>query len=186
MTNPVELRTPRLLLRNWREDDREPFAAMNSDPLVMEHFPALLSRAESDAGIDRQLAHFEKYGWGFWALEIRQSGEFIGFVGLKHVTDDMPFAPAVEIGWRLAWQHWGRGYATEAAEGALSFAFNTLRLEEVVSFTALTNLPSQRVMQRLGMRSAGEDFDHPQVPAGNPLRRHCLYRLRREDWSRPR
>ncbi|SHG27100.1 Protein N-acetyltransferase, RimJ/RimL family [Microbulbifer donghaiensis] len=173
----IEPKTERLQLRNWRDSDRAPFAGMNADPQVMEYFPALLSRAESDAGIDRQLAHFEKYGWGFWAVERLEDGAFIGFVGIKNVTDDMPFAPAVEIGWRLGVKYWGHGYATEAARAALQVAFEQLKLPEVVSFTPLTNLRSQAVMERLGMQRDPDTFEHPLVPVGSLLRKHCLYRI---------
>ncbi|SEA21204.1 GNAT family N-acetyltransferase [Microbulbifer marinus] len=181
----IEPKTERLQLRNWRDSDRGPFAEMNADPRVMEHFPALLSRAESDAGVDRQLAHIEKYGWGFWAVERLEDEKFIGFVGIKHVTDDMPFAPAVEIGWRLGTEYWGQGYATEAARASLRVAFEQLELPEVVSFTPLTNLRSQAVMERLGMRRAPETFEHPLVPVASPLRKHCLYQLDRDRWCGP-
>lgn len=182
MAARIEPKTARLQLRQWRDSDREPFAAMNADPRVMEFFPALLSRAESDAGIDRQVAHIEKYGWGFWAVETLQDQQFIGFVGIKNVTDDMPFAPAVEIGWRLAAPHWGKGYATEAARASMQVAFEQLNLDEIVSFTVCNNLRSRAVMERLGMQEAQTTFEHPALPPGHPMRQHCLYRLHREHW----
>ncbi|QKX16542.1 GNAT family N-acetyltransferase [Microbulbifer sp. YPW1] len=178
----IEPKTQRLQLRQWRESDREPFAAMNADPRVMEFFPALLSRTESDAGIDRQITHIEKYGWGFWAVETLREKQFIGFVGIKHVTDDMPFAPAVEIGWRLAPQAWGKGYATEAARVSLRVGFEQLGLEEIVSFTVPGNFRSRAVMQKLGMQQ-DENFLHPALPEGHPMQAHVLYRLSYRDYQ---
>ncbi|XRQ14404.1 GNAT family N-acetyltransferase, partial [Actinomadura welshii] len=167
----------RLLLRRWEDRDREPFAAVNADPEVMEHFPAPLTRRESDALVDTFQARFKKDGFGFWVLESAGTGEFIGFTGISAVRFPAPFAPAVEIGWRLARPAWGRGYATEAARRALRFAFDERGLGEVVSFTATTNLKSQAVMERLGMtRDPAGDFDHPLVADGHPLKRHVLYR----------
>ncbi|WP_237067985.1 GNAT family N-acetyltransferase [Microbulbifer guangxiensis] len=182
MAEWIEPRTARLQLRQWRDSDRVPFAAMNADPQVMEYFPALLSRAESDAGIDRQIAHIEQHGWGFWALERREDRAFLGFVGIKQVADNLPFAPAVEIGWRLGVPFWGCGYATEAAATSLRVAFEQLGLDEVVSFTALPNVRSRAVMERLGMQRDPATFEHPLVPQGSGLRTHCLYRLSRIDW----
>jgi ribosomal-protein-alanine N-acetyltransferase len=176
-----EFHTDRLLLRRWREDDSGPFAALNADPVAMEYFPAPLTPAESDALADRIESHFEDRGYGLWAVEIPGAAGFIGFVGLADVPADLPPAPGVEVGWRLAREHWGRGYATEAARAALHFAFGTLGLAEVVSFTAATNERSRRVMERLGMRhDPAGDFDHPRVAPGQPLRRHVLYRLSRD------
>jgi ribosomal-protein-alanine N-acetyltransferase len=175
----AELRTDRLLLRHWRESDRAPFAALNADPEVMLHFPAPMSREESDALVDVIAAGMERDGWGWWALEVRDTGAFIGFTGLKAVTFEAHFTPAVEIGWRLAREAWGYGYATEAARAAARFGFENLGLDEIVSFTAVANAPSRAVMERLGMtHDPGGDFDHPRVPEGSPLRRHVLYRLR--------
>jgi len=176
--------TDRLQLRQWREEDKLVFAEMNADPSVMEFFPALLTREESDAGVERSRTHIDNYGWGFWALELRETGEFLGFVGIKNVTDDLPFAPAVEIGWRLAHPFWGNGYASEAARASLDVAFNILCLDEVVSFTPLQNVRSQKVMERLGMQRDALVFEHPSVPSGNPLQRHCLYRLSADDWKK--
>ncbi|MDV2079251.1 GNAT family N-acetyltransferase [Marinobacter xestospongiae] len=185
MATPVELQTERLRLRQWCPGDREPFARMGSDPEVMAYFPSLLSREDSDAMADRCQALIQLRGWGFWALETRDGGEFVGFVGLHEPAAELPFSPCVEIGWRLAREAWGRGYATEAASAALDFAFDQLGLAEVVSFTTLENRRSRAVMERLGMRSAAdENFEHPAVAVGNPLRPHCLYRLGRDDWRR--
>jgi RimJ/RimL family protein N-acetyltransferase len=174
------LRTERLLLRRWHESDRLPFQAINADPRVMEHFPAPLTPAESDALMARADAHFGRHGFGPFAAEFLQTGEFIGFIGLSIPAFAAPFMPAVEIGWRLAFEHWGKGLATEGARAALVFAFNELNLGQIVSFTVLANLRSRRVMERLGMtHDAADDFDHPNLPVGHPLRRHVLYRIRR-------
>ena len=173
-----DLTTDRLLLRQWRDTDREPFAALNADPAVMEHFPRLVTREESDALIDRAAASIADHGWGLWAVEVRETGEFIGFTGLSIPSFEAPFLPGVEIGWRLAKGAWGNGYATEAALAALDFGFGPAGLTEILSFTATTNLPSQRVMQKIGMTHA-EDFDHPRLPAGHRLQRHVLYRISR-------
>jgi RimJ/RimL family protein N-acetyltransferase len=174
------LSTERLVLREWRAADRTPFAAMNADPRVMEHFPATQTRAESDAFADRIAAHFDEHGYGLWAVEPRDgSAGFLGFVGLQHVSFAAPFAPAVEIGWRLAYDAWGRGYATEAARAALGYAFGEAALDEVVSFTTVANERSQAVMRKIGLRrDPAGDFDHPRVDDPR-IRPHVLYRIRR-------
>jgi RimJ/RimL family protein N-acetyltransferase len=170
--------TDRLLLRRWRPDDRPPFAALNADPVVMEHFPALLTRRESDALADRIETHIEREGWGLWALEVQATGAFIGFTGLARPGFEAPFMPAIEIGWRLARTAWGQGFATEAAEAAARFAFSALELEQIVSLAVLANHRSRAVMRRIGMQhDPGGDFDHPLVEQPH-LRRHVLYRLR--------
>jgi RimJ/RimL family protein N-acetyltransferase len=177
----AEIRTERLLLRSWRQGDREPFAALNADPKVMAFFPAPLSRAESDALMERIQAGIETRGWGFWALEVPGQHPFIGFVGLS-VPEGLPCSPYVEIGWRLARAHWGRGYASEAARAALRFGFERLGLPEIVAFTAEGNRRSRALMERIGMRrDEGGDFEHPRVPVGHPLRWHVLYRAGREN-----
>lgn len=180
---PTELRTARLWLRRWTPADREPFAAMNADPEVMRHFPAPLSRAESDAFADRIEERFAAQGWGLWALSapVGSGLGFAGFVGLNPVPPELPAAPGVEIGWRLARPAWGHGYATEAARAVVQFAFTEAGLDELVSFTAAGNERSQAVMRRIGMtRDRAGDFDHPLVPAHWPGRRSVLYRLRRQ------
>jgi RimJ/RimL family protein N-acetyltransferase len=178
-----EVRTERLVLRSWREEDREPFARMNADPRVMEFFPETLSRDESDALVDRAMAHFVTHGFGPWAAELRDTGAFIGYVGLSVPRFEAAFTPCVEIGWRLAAEHWGRGLATEGAGAVVERAFGELGLAEIVSFTSEGNVRSRRVMERLGMtRDAREDFDHPSIAEGHRLRRHVLYRLKRENW----
>lgn len=177
MTEAAQLGTERLLLRAWRPADREPFAALNADPLVMEHFPAPLTRAESDALVDRIEGAFDEQGWGLWAVEVPGEAEFIGFIGLAIPRFDAPFMPGVEVGWRLAHTAWGRGYAPEGAREALRFAFEELALDEVLSFTSVGNAKSRRVMEKLGMtHDPADDFDHPNIAAGSPIRRHVLYR----------
>ena len=184
MDTPSELRTDRLVLRRWLAADRQPFAALNSDPMVMEHFPAPLTRAESDAFVDRIEDHFALHGWGLWAVQIAAGDTFIGYVGLSPATFAAHFTPAVEVGWRLAHEHWGQGYATEAARAAITDVFARSLADEIVSFTATTNLRSQQVMQKLGMRrDPHDDFEHPRVAVGHPLRPHVLYRLPRAEWT---
>ena len=175
----TDLRTRRLVLRSWRDADRGPFAALNADPRVMEHFPKALTRDESDAMVDRMNSAINTRGFGFWAVEVQASEELIGFVGLSVPTFEAPFMPCVEIGWRIAFEHWGKGFATEGARASLDAAFGELGLSEVVSFTTTTNDRSKRVMERLGMRhDERDDFDHPAIAEGHPLRRHVLYRIR--------
>jgi RimJ/RimL family protein N-acetyltransferase len=175
-----ELETPRLCLRQWRATDLEPFAQMNRDPAVMEYFPTLSSREQSDDIVFRTQQLFRERGFGLWALELRDSGAFAGFVGLSVPRFEAHFTPCVEIGWRLAREHWGQGYATEAALAALDFGFGSSGLAEIVAMTVATNSRSRRVMERLGMRhDAADDFDHPHLAEGHPLRRHVLYRSRR-------
>lgn len=182
-----EVRAARVLLRGWRDGDLAPFAALNADPQVMEHFPAPLTRAESDAFIGRVIEGWAVNGFGLWAVERAADHEFLGFTGLTRPRFDAPFMPAVEVGWRFARAAWGMGYATEAADAALAFGFETVGLDEIVSFTAPANVRSWRVMGRLGMtHDEADDFDHPRLPEGHPLRRHVLYRLRRADWTRAR
>ncbi|HEX4898569.1 MAG TPA: GNAT family protein [Candidatus Limnocylindrales bacterium] len=181
------LETPRLALREWRDVDREPFAAMNADPRVMEHFPTRLTTSESDAFIDRMIERWAADGFGLWAVERLADGRLLGFTGLAAPTFEAHFTPAMEIGWRFAVEAWGRGYATEAAREALGFGFDDLGLAEIVSFTVPANTRSRAVMERLGMtRDPADDFDHPRLAAGHPLRRHVLYRIRREDWRKVR
>ncbi len=180
------IETGRLILRQWREADKAPFAALNADPAVMEFMPARLTREQSDAMIGRFTTMLEIKGMTFYALEEVASGELIGAAGLFPVGQ-LPFAPAVEIGWRLRRQSWGGGYASEAARAALAEGFGPLGLEEIVAYTAAPNLRSQRVMERIGMiRDADGDFDHPALPEGSPLRRHVLYRLSRHRWAAER
>jgi ribosomal-protein-alanine N-acetyltransferase len=174
----AELRTDRLLLRRWRASDRAPFARLNADPEVMRYFPSPLSAEENDAFMEQMEMRLERDGWGLWALEVRQTRAFIGFTGLASATFEAHFTPAIEIGWRLAREAWGCGYATEAARAAARFGFEELQRDELVSFTATGNAKSRAVMRRLGMtHDPAEDFDHPRLAIGDPLRRHVLYRL---------
>ena len=180
----VAARTPRLVLRAWRDDDLAPFAALNADPAVMRHLPAPLGRAESDALAARIRAGIAERGFGLWAVEVPGVAAFAGFVGLSVPRFEAAFTPCVEVGWRLARAHWGRGYATEAAAAALDLAFGPLGLGEVVSFTAPANRASRAVMARLGMRrDPADDFEHPMLPAGHPLRPHVLYRTTPAAWA---
>jgi len=176
---PRELRTERLLLRRWRPEDREPFAVLNGDPRVMEYFQATLSRARSDAMVSYIEDHFARYDFGLWAVEVQGVAPFAGFIGLSIPGFEASFMPCVEIGWRLAPEHWGRGYAPEGARAALEFGFAHAGLEEILSFTAEPNLRSRRVMEKIGMsHRPADDFDHPGFPEGHWLRRHVLYRAR--------
>lgn len=181
MTGP--LRTRRLVLRRWQDGDLEPFAALNADPEVMEHFPSRLDRSASDGLAAAADGAFDERGFGLWAVEVAATGLFIGFTGLAVPRFEAPFTPAVEIGWRLARMAWGHGYATEAATAALDDPFERVGLTEIVSFTSVPNVRSQAVMHRLAMtRDPAEDFDHPNLPAGHRLRRHVLYRINPETW----
>lgn len=182
MTELIEFDTERLRLRQWIPADREPFAALNADPKVMEFLHTPHESSTSDAMADRCQSLITERGWGFWATEMKGTNKFIGFVGLHIPVSELPFFPCVEIGWRLAYPYWGKGFATEAARAALQVGFELLHLPEIVSFTALYNRRSRAVMERLGMRETTEIFEHPNVPMGSPLRKHCLYRLSRDQW----
>lgn len=178
------METQRLLLRQWCEQDKRPYARLTSDLQVMRYFPATLTRAQSDEQAEQIQTLIAKNGWGFWAVELKSTGEFIGLVGL-HYQDEhsgLPCAPMIEIGWRLDTRHWRQGYATEAAQRALLFAFEELQADKVYAFTALQNVPSQAVMGKLGMRNVHQDFDHPKLAKDHILARHCLYCLPREHW----
>lgn len=176
----ISLRTPRLLLREWRASDLEPFTAISADPEVMAMLPPLPNRASCEAWIERMRAHGDEHGFSYWAVDLPGQTDLIGAIGLSCVRT-LPFAPAVEIGWRLARRYWGKGYATEAARAAIEDGFFRLGLEEIVAFTVLANRRSWRIMEQLGMsRDPNYDFDHPHFPKQHPLRRHILYRLRRD------
>jgi RimJ/RimL family protein N-acetyltransferase len=180
---PITLRTPRLLLRPWRDDDADAFVAMFDDPAVME-FLQPQDRAAIEAIISRVRAHFDQHGFGWWAAEAPGVAPFIGFIGLSHISFEAHFTPAVEVGWRLASAHWGRGYATEGARAALEAGFTQLGLDEIVSITVPANTRSRRVMERIGMtRNEADDFDHPRLAEDHPLHRHVLYRIRRARWQ---
>ena len=177
------LTTHRLTLRHWRDEDSEPFAAMNADPRVREHYPDVLTRAESDAAMGRIRAHFEQHGFGNWAVELRGHPGLIGYAGISRPSFPSPCGPCVEIGWRLAFAYWGNGYATEAGEAVVRAAFEKVGLAEIVSFATVGNRRSRRVMEKLGMsHDPADDFDHPLLP-GHRLARHVLYRLPRTSWQ---
>lgn len=179
------IETNRLILRQWREEDLEPFAKMNADPKVREYFATLLTKEESDASVKIAADHIARLGWGFWAASLKETGEFIGFIGIEDVYFKAPFTikPAVEIGWRLATPYWGKGYATEGAKASLRYGFEVLNLEEIVAFTVPGNSRSQNVMKKIGMhRDPKDDFDHPKVPIGHPMKRHVLYRITQAEW----
>ncbi len=176
----MTLTTDRLILRQWRDQDRPAFAALNADPVVMEYFPRIRTRQESDAVLEILKDHIDEYGFGFWALELRDSGENIGFTGLQHVNFKAAFCPALEIGWRLAQHHWGKGYASEAARASLDYGFDVLDQDRIVSFAVEANTRSRRVMERIGMVHQPEfDFNHPKVEPGSPLVRHAFYAIDR-------
>lgn len=182
MTEPIELTTPRLRLRAWREEDKAAMGRINSDPEVMRYSASGTSQADTDQAIERMRGHFAEHGWGFWAGELRQTGELIGFNGVR-LERGYPFSPCIEAGWRLARPHWGRGYASEAARACRDFAFRLLGADEVIAVTSLVNLASQALMRRVGMQcDPAREFDHPRVPQGHPLRRHCLFAISPEQW----
>lgn len=170
------LETKRLILRNWEDRDKGEFARLNSHPEVMEFFPALWTQVESDAVLGKVKKVISDRGWGFWAIEEKSSGNFIGFTGLMVPSFDAPFMPAVEIGWRILPEFWNQGFATEAADKSLWFGFQVLKLPEIISFTAVGNVKSQRIMDKIGMiRAMEKDFLHPNVPDGNVLKPHVVY-----------
>ncbi|MGC4096398.1 MAG: GNAT family N-acetyltransferase [Nitrospira sp.] len=178
MTIPHELITDRLRLRRWLPADLVPFAALNADARVTAYLPRPLSQEESNALVARIETHFDEHGFGLWAVEIRNTQTFMGFIGLLVPQFKSHFTPCVEIGWRLGAEHWGYGYATEGSRAVLAFGFKVLGLTEVVSFTVPENVRSRRVMERLGMvHKASDDFEHPLLPEGHPLRCHVLYRI---------
>ncbi|KQR23931.1 hypothetical protein ASF79_01415 [Agreia sp. Leaf335] len=188
MTATAQLETPRLILRRWRSSDREPYAAMNADPEVMRYFPAVLSKERSDLSAERIDAGFDLHGHGRWAMERGDTGEFIGFTGVGPMPEGVPGSDGMEIGWRVARAHWRQGFALEAATAALDAAFApdaAPTLHEVNSITAVINEPSRGVMRRLGMRHI-DDFAHPVVPEGSPIRAHVRYVLTRDEWMRSR
>lgn len=178
----MEMETQRLRLRRWKKEDRIDFARINADPIVMQYYPNVLSTVESNAMADRIESLFTAKGWGFWAVEHINDQRFIGFVGLHEPNYKLPVTPCVEIGWRLAKEYWGYGYATEAASACLAVAFETLDLPQVYSFASVTNKKSQAVMQRLGMVNTQINFEHPMIPDNHPLREHVLYKIDKQEW----
>lgn len=180
----VLIETARLILRPWRKEDLEPFADMNADVRVMEYFPSTLSRKESDDLAGRISSKLGEQGWGLWAVSVPDIADFIGFIGLAEPSFDAHFTPAVEVGWRLAFDHWGKGYATEGAKAVLKYGFEMLNLNEIVSFTAVQNMRSRRIMKKIGMHhDPKDDFDHPKLPEGHWLKKHVLYRIIHKEWQ---
>lgn len=180
----MNIETDRIILRPWKERDRQPFAEMSADPAVMEHLLPMNSREAADGWIDRRMAHLAEHGFTFWALEAKESGDFLGAVGLLRIGYNAHFSPAVEVGWRVARPFWGQGYALEAAAASIRFGFENLGLSEVIANTVAQNTRSRRVMEKLGMsHNAEDDFDHPGIPEGHPLRPQVLYRLPRDHWT---
>ncbi|MDX1477291.1 MAG: GNAT family N-acetyltransferase [Saprospiraceae bacterium] len=171
------IRTPRLGLRPWYDADRAPFARLNQDPDVMRYFPSMPADAETSAAIDRQIHHQSRHGFCFWATDLLEEERFVGFIGLCTTRFSASFTPAVEIGWRVAKDYWGQGLAPEGAAACLEFARERLHLTEVYSFTPLSNRPSERVMQKIGMEHVGS-FMHPLIAEGHPLQEHLLYYIR--------
>lgn len=184
MTQIIELKTNRLQLRQWKSSDHDAFYAMSSDPQVMEYFPNVLSRAESDAIANKCQSLIADNGWGVWAVELSETKEFIGMIGLYQPSSELPYSPCIEILWRLARPHWGNGYASEAAEVVLKFGFEVLELKEILSFTVVNNHASRRVMERINMRDTGETFQHPDLPLSSHLSEHCLYKISHEMWTK--
>ena len=185
MSPAPEIRTARVLMRRWHEADREPFSALNADPRVMEYFPAVLTRAQSDRLMARSRLASIDTGTGCGRSSWNETGEFVGFTGIALVSIEAHFAPAVEVAWRLARFAWGHGYATEAGRAALAFGFEQAGLGEIVAYTSASNLRSRAVMERLGMNhDASEDFDHPTLEQGHRLQRHVLHRMALADWAR--
>lgn len=178
------IETERLILREWKEEDKASFARINNDPMIMEFFPRRLTEADSDKLIDRFQKHFETHGFGFYAVEMKKTGEFMGFAGLQNVEMDVPFTPAVEIAWRLDYEYWGKGYGTEAARAVLAHAFGKLKLPEIVAYAVHDNSRAIKLMEKLGMkRDEASDFDYPTLPKGHPLGRFSLYRITKKQFK---
>lgn len=181
--NPI-IQTSRLILRQWKDEDLEPFAKLNADPKVMEFFPAVWTLEESKASMQTARTHIEMHGWGKWAVSLLETGEFIGRIGLEEIDFEAPFSPNVELGYRIAYNHWGKGYASEGAKAALEYGFRQIGLKEIFACTPVLNQRSQFVMRRIGMHhNAKSDFDHPKLTEGHPLRRHVLYRISYQSWQ---
>lgn len=177
------IQTDRLILRQWKETDLEPFAQLNADPRVMEHFPSIKTFEESSQEYEAILEHFKKHGYGWWAVSEKNKTHFIGFIGLRYIDFPASFTPAIEIAWRLAYDYWGRGYATEGALGSLKYGFEVLQVPEIISFTSIPNTRSQAIMKRIGMQHDPQhDFDHPKLPKGHKLSRHVFYRIGINAW----
>lgn len=178
-----QLETSRLVLRQWHKKDWAPFAQINADPEVMRYFPAPLTPSESNDMADKIYSLLNQRGWGFWAIELKENHTFIGFTGLHTPSESLPFSPCIEIGWRLDKHYWNNGYATEAAQVVLEFAFTELELAEIFAFTTVGNVASRRVMEKLGMKNTQKNFAHPDIPIDNKLSEHVLYRLSKRQWK---
>jgi len=181
MAEFFQIRTKRLLLRQWNDEDVVQFAKLNADPVVMEYYPNVLTIEQSNAMAEKLKSLISDNGWGFWAVEILENQSFIGFVGLHNPSYELPVTPCTEIGWRLAKEYWGKGYATEAAKACLDFGFKELNLSEIYSFTSVANKRSRGVMERINMKNENKNFEHPMIPMGNPLREHVLYKVSRHN-----
>lgn len=183
MAKNKTIQTERLILRPWREEDLEPLSRMNTDPRVMEFFLGPLTPEETQARLEVYTRHIQEHGWGLWAVSAPRVADFIGWIGLWPIGFEAHFTPAIEVGWRLLPEFWGQGYATEGARASLHYGFNKLKLDEIVSITVPANLRSRRVMEKLGMHhNPQDDFDHPKLPEGHPLRRHFVYKLEKNEW----
>ena len=182
MTEIIELKTGRLRLRQWKQEDYPAFAKLNADPEVMKYYPEMLNEKDSNDMAQRFEALLAYRGWGFWVVEKLDEKKFMGFVGLHEPTYDLPVTPCVEIGWRLAREYWGQGYASEAAKASLEVAFKKLDLPEVYSFTSVLNKKSQAVMEKLGMVNMKQNFDHSMILEDSPLREHVLYKIDKQGW----
>jgi len=182
----IELKTKRLLLRQWKSEDFKPFARISADPDVMKFYPNTLNESESNAMVEKIQNLIAEKGWGFWAIENLADNNFMGFVGLHIPHYELPVSPCIEIGWRLAKQYWGKGFATEAGMASLDFAFEQLNVDEVYSFASTTNKKSQAVMTRLNMIDTKSNFNHPMIPDGNPLKEHVLYVIDKHKWAKHR
>ncbi len=180
----MTVKTKRLILRPWQENDLEAFAGLNADPKVMEYFPAVKTFEESVKEQEAILEHFKKHGYGWWAVSEKNNANFIGFIGLRYIDFPASFTPSVEVAWRLAYAYWGKGYATEGANASLEYGFKVLKLPEIISFTSILNIRSQAVMKRIGMHhDSQDDFDHPKLSKEHKLSRHVLYRLKLSQWQ---
>ncbi len=178
----TELETERLKLREWKKNDLIPFSKMNADSEVMEFLPKTLTQKESDDVAEKIIELIQKRGWGLLAVEVKETKQFIGFVGLHQKTYGFHFAPCVEIGWRLSKEYWGKGYTTEAAKAYLNFAFNNLKIKEIYSFTSILNPKSEAVMKRLGMKNTNENFENPALPENHRLSEQVLYKITNDEW----
>ena len=178
----IFIETERLILRQWQQNDYAEFAKLTASVEVMKYFPSTLTTEQSDEGIERSKSSIKDKGFGFWAAELKQTNEFIGFIGINDPGDGYPFSPSIEIGWRLAQRFWGKGYASEGAKASLEFAFKKLGLNEIISMTPVLNSNSMKVMQRIGMQDTKQNFIHPKLIKPHELAEHVLYKTTLEQW----